>query len=74
MRPAIIRVLGILVLLNWPVLFSQRVGAQSAAQAIEPGIEAEALRHFQAILRFDTSNPPGNEVLVVDYLKSVLEK
>jgi acetylornithine deacetylase/succinyl-diaminopimelate desuccinylase-like protein len=74
MRPAIIRFLGILVLLHWPVLDSQRVDAQSAAQAIEPGIEAEALRHFQAILRFDTSNPPGNEVLVVDYLKSVLEK
>lgn len=33
----------------------------------------EALRHFQAILRLDTSNPPGNEHLVVDYLKSVLE-
>ena len=32
------------------------------------------MRHFQAILRLDTSNPPGNEKLVVDYLKSVLEQ
>lgn len=39
----------------------------------EPGIEAESLRHFQAILRLDTSNPPGNERLVVDYLRKVLE-
>jgi acetylornithine deacetylase/succinyl-diaminopimelate desuccinylase-like protein len=32
------------------------------------------MRHFQAILRLDTSNPPGNEKLVVDYLKGVLDK
>jgi acetylornithine deacetylase/succinyl-diaminopimelate desuccinylase-like protein len=37
-------------------------------------IEAETLQHFQALLRLDTSNPPGNEVLAVDYLKAVLEK
>lgn len=35
--------------------------------------QAEALRHFQALLRLDTRNPPGNEVRVVDYLKGVLE-
>ncbi len=34
----------------------------------------EALRHFQAILRLDTRNPPGQERLVVDYLKAVLER
>jgi len=37
-------------------------------------IEEETMRHFQAILRLDTSNPPGNETLVVDYLKSVLDR
>jgi len=37
-------------------------------------VEDETLRHFQALLRFDTSNPPGNEKRVVDYLKSVLEQ
>jgi acetylornithine deacetylase/succinyl-diaminopimelate desuccinylase-like protein len=36
--------------------------------------QEEALRHFLAILRLDTQNPPGNEVLVVDYLKRVLEE
>ena len=34
----------------------------------------ESRRHYQAILRLDTSNPPGNEHLVVDYLKSVLDR
>ena len=32
------------------------------------------MEHFQAILRLDTSNPPGNEGLVVDYLEAVLKK
>src|SRR3954452_9297959 len=36
--------------------------------------QAETLQHFQALLRLDTSNPPGNEYLVTDYVKSVLEK
>src|SRR5262245_21135222 len=44
------------------------------AQPDWPKIEEETMRHFQAILRFDTSNPPGNEKLVVDYLKSVLDR
>ena len=44
------------------------------AQADRAKIEEEAMRHFQAILRLDTSNPPGNEIRVVEYLKSVLEK
>jgi acetylornithine deacetylase/succinyl-diaminopimelate desuccinylase-like protein len=48
----------------------------SMGQTGEPDwakIEEETMRHFQAILRLDTSNPPGNEKLVVDYLKGVLE-
>jgi acetylornithine deacetylase/succinyl-diaminopimelate desuccinylase-like protein len=47
------------------------------AQSPQPDwatVEKETLLHFQAILRLDTSNPPGNEFLVVDYLKSVLER
>ena len=49
----------------------------SSALAQQPDwakIEEETMRHFQAILRMDTSNPPGNEKLVVDYLKGVLDK
>src|ERR1700704_1624923 len=37
-------------------------------------LEAETLQHFQALLRLDTSNPPGNEKLAVDYLKQVLDR
>lgn len=47
------------------------------AQAQQPdwaSIEAETLRHFQAILRIDSSDPPGNEAPVVAYLKSVLDR
>jgi acetylornithine deacetylase/succinyl-diaminopimelate desuccinylase-like protein len=36
-------------------------------------MDAETLRHFQALLRLDTSNPPGNETRAVDYLRGVLE-
>src|SRR4026208_803460 len=39
-----------------------------------PAIDAETLQHFQALLRFDTSDPPGNEQPATDYLKQVLER
>ena len=34
---------------------------------------AETLRHFRALVQIDTSNPPGNEGKLVDYLKKVIE-
>jgi acetylornithine deacetylase/succinyl-diaminopimelate desuccinylase-like protein len=37
-------------------------------------IEAETMRHFQAILRLDSSDPPGHEAPVVEYLKAVLDQ
>ena len=45
------------------------ISAQSSATTVAD----EALRHFQAILRLDTQNPPGNEVRVVEYLEGVLK-
>jgi acetylornithine deacetylase/succinyl-diaminopimelate desuccinylase-like protein len=30
--------------------------------------EADTLQHFQALVRLDTSNPPGNERIAADYL------
>jgi acetylornithine deacetylase/succinyl-diaminopimelate desuccinylase-like protein len=33
----------------------------------------EAKQHFQALLRFDTTNPPGNEYLAASYLQTQLE-
>ena len=43
------------------------------ARAVDAA-DDEAMRHFQAILRLDTQNPPGNEVRVVEYLKGVLDR
>jgi acetylornithine deacetylase/succinyl-diaminopimelate desuccinylase-like protein len=37
-------------------------------------VEQETMEHFQALLRFDTSDPPGNEAPAADYLKQVLER
>lgn len=46
-------------------------GAQSPHNA---AFEAETLQHFQALLRIDTSSPPGNETRAVEYLKQVLDQ
>ena len=35
--------------------------------------QAELLRHYRALVQLDTSNPPGNETRVAEYLKRVLE-
>ena len=37
-------------------------------------VERETMEHFQAVLRFDTSDPPGNERPAAEYLKQVLER
>ena len=55
------------------LLLVTTAGAQTPS-ADQARISEETMRHFQAILRLDTSNPPGNEKLVVDYLKSVLDR
>src|SRR5258705_2268472 len=34
---------------------------------------AELLRHFQALVRIDTQDPPGNETKAVEYIKKVLD-
>jgi acetylornithine deacetylase/succinyl-diaminopimelate desuccinylase-like protein len=47
--------------------------AQSPAQPDWSRLQDETLRHYQAVLRLDTSNPPGNERLVAEYLKQVFD-
>lgn len=51
---------------------AQRVeaGPDSARRAFE----AETLEHFQALLRADTRNPPGNESRAVEVLRAALER
>ncbi len=55
-------------------------GALMAATSLTSGqgggnaaLEAETLKHFQALVQADTSSPPGNEIRAVDYLKKVLD-
>jgi acetylornithine deacetylase/succinyl-diaminopimelate desuccinylase-like protein len=46
------------------------------AQSGQPNwaqVEAETLKHFQAIIKMDTTDPPGGEKPVADYLMQVLE-
>ena len=63
---------------TWFVSFAAVASATILGQAPPapdwPRLEAETLQHFQALLRFDTSNPPGNEKLAADYLKQVLDR
>ena len=47
-------------------------GAQTPWNAA--AIEQETMQHFQALLRLDTSSPPGNEVRAVEYLAQVLKR
>jgi feruloyl esterase len=62
----------VLVVLVW--LLPPTIRAQAVRQADWPRLEGETLRHFQALLRFDTSYPPRDEVLATDYLKQVFER
>ena len=52
------------------------VSAPSAQAPFQPdfaALETETLRHFQALVRIDTSDPPGVEKPAADYVKQVLE-
>ena len=59
------------------ILLFAAVTLTAHAQAPAPDwtrVDPETLRHFQALVRVDTSDPPGNEQGAVDYLKGVLEQ
>jgi acetylornithine deacetylase/succinyl-diaminopimelate desuccinylase-like protein len=51
-----------------------RPAGQSSASVDWTAAEAETLRHFQALVRMDTSDPPGGEKPAADYVKAVLER
>src|SRR5215470_11769520 len=48
--------------------------AQTAPEPDWKAFDDETMRHFQALLRFDTMDPPGNEKPAADYLQQTLEK
>src|SRR6266700_251537 len=62
-------------LLAFSLLCALPAAAQTAASPkIDwPKIDEEAMRHFEALIRIDSTDPPGNETRVVDYLKKVLD-
>jgi acetylornithine deacetylase/succinyl-diaminopimelate desuccinylase-like protein len=44
------------------------------AQSIDwPKVNDEAMRNFQSLVRIDSTNPPGNETKVAQYVRRVLE-
>jgi acetylornithine deacetylase/succinyl-diaminopimelate desuccinylase-like protein len=58
------------------VLLASLISSTALAQA-QPdwkAVEEETLRHFQALLRFDTTDPPGNELPAADYIREVFAK
>ena len=52
----------------------------NAAHAQDPSaidwdaVGVESMEHFKALLRIDTSNPPGNETAAATYLRGILER
>jgi acetylornithine deacetylase/succinyl-diaminopimelate desuccinylase-like protein len=68
------RNLSVLVLAGTVVSLS----AQSPAAIDWVKVDVETMQHFQALLRFDTTDPPmtppGVEKPAVDYLKQILDK
>ena len=73
-RPAVILIL----IATWSLAIVAAawtfVLAQSPAQPDWSRLQDETLRHYQAVLRLDTSNPPGNEGRVAEYLKQVFDR
>jgi acetylornithine deacetylase/succinyl-diaminopimelate desuccinylase-like protein len=61
----------VVLLCSLPVL---AIADARVAQSGATALEAETLRHFSELVRFDTSDPPGNEKPAADYLRMVLEK
>src|SRR5258705_7409432 len=56
-------VLIVLIILTVPPAAMRAQGRSNPSP-----FEAATLKHFQALVRLDTSNPPGNEKIAADYL------
>jgi acetylornithine deacetylase/succinyl-diaminopimelate desuccinylase-like protein len=54
----------------WACLWSL---STTAAEPDWPQVSRETLRHFQALVQIDTTDPPGNEAPAVEYLKKILD-
>ncbi|MGN6032371.1 MAG: hypothetical protein ACTHQE_11980, partial [Thermomicrobiales bacterium] len=45
----------------------------TASDAFAGELQAEAVRHLQALLKLDTTSPPGHERLAADYIAAQLD-
>ena len=61
-----------ILLLSFVLFLSPTLLAQ-ASQPDWSSVEEETLRHFRALLQFDTSDPPGRELPAAEYIRDVLE-
>ena len=63
--------------MRFPSAFALLASLAAVASAQTPALSAttdeETLRHFQTIVRMNSTDPPGNEKPVIDYLRGVLE-
>jgi len=48
-------------------------GMASGQNVDWPKVNQELLRHYQALIRIDTTDPPGNETRAADYIRKILE-
>jgi len=55
------------------ILMAVAGGAQTASPDWK-AVEEETMRHYQALLRLDTRNPPGNETVAAQYLKEIFDR
>jgi acetylornithine deacetylase/succinyl-diaminopimelate desuccinylase-like protein len=53
---------------------SLTVLAQAPQQPDWTKLQEETMQQYQALLRIDTRNPPGNETVLAEHVKQVLEK
>jgi len=56
------------------VVLSVSLSAQNQPNVDWARVQVETMEHYQALLRLDTTDPPGNETLAATYLQHVLER
>jgi acetylornithine deacetylase/succinyl-diaminopimelate desuccinylase-like protein len=56
-----------------PAFFLAAAISASAQSPDWPKVSPEAMRHFQALVQIDSTDPPGNETRVVDYVRKVFD-
>ena len=56
------------------LLFLPALLSVQAAELDWKKLQVETREHFSAMVRMNTSNPPGNETVVAKYIEGVLER